>query len=96
MWAGDANRNGTVISQGAGSDRSTVSAAVTSAPGNTNSVATFIRQGYLSTDINLDGRVIAQGANADNTYILNVVLGHPGNSSNLSTYIVQQQIPVTP
>lgn len=96
MWAGNANRNGTVIAQGAGSDRSVVSAAVTGAVGNTNALVTFILQGYVSSDVNLDGRAIAQGANADNTYILNVVLGHPGNASNLSTYIVQQQIPSQP
>ncbi|MBC3789126.1 hypothetical protein [Spirosoma utsteinense] len=100
LWGGNANggdgvgggRN-TVLAQGLGNDRSTVSSLVTNASGNTNGLITYVLPGYSASDVNMNGQNVAQGLGADNTFILNIVLSHPGNGTGLVTYSVTQQLP---
>jgi hypothetical protein len=93
MWAGNANVNTNVIAQGSGSDRSTVTSAVTGDSANTTGVNTYILSGYLATDVNMDGKTIAKGTNADNTVILNIVLGFLNNTAGVNGFIISQQLP---
>ncbi|WP_425290910.1 hypothetical protein [Spirosoma linguale] len=100
LWAGNANGGpgttsgqNTLIAQGLGSDRSTVTNQVTGASGNSTGVNTFISAGYQQTDVNMDGKAIASGQRADNSFILNVVLSSSLNSAAVNSFIITQQLP---
>ncbi|ADB36246.1 beta strand repeat-containing protein [Spirosoma linguale] len=100
LWAGNANGGpgttsgqNTLIAQGLGSDRSTVTNQVTGASGNSTGVNTFISAGYQQTDVNMDGKAIASGQRADNSFILNVVLSSSLNSAAVNSFIITQRLP---
>ncbi|MAT56195.1 MAG: hypothetical protein CMN32_17125 [Saprospirales bacterium] len=94
MWAGDLNSDGRSIYQGPGNDVYKIFATIVSDPDNTNQIANFISQGYLTADIDLDGRAIFQGPGNDRSKVLfNVILAYPANGSNLANYVILEQLP---
>ena len=88
MWAGDANHDEKVISQGIGNDPSKLLADVLLAPGNSSFSSNYIVEGYLNSDINLDGKTIYSGPGSDNNIITSNIMLHPGNSGFSSNYII--------
>jgi hypothetical protein len=98
LWAGNTNGNASgfgykVIYQGSNNDVGPIGNVVSSDPGNTNNLFTYIVNGYYDEDVNMDGKVIYQGESNDVGPVGNSVSQHPGNTNNLFTYEVVQQLP---
>ena len=75
MWAGDVNRNGSVMYTGAGNDRDPMLIAVGGSTPNNTTV------GYRSEDINMDGVVKYTGAGNDRDALLLNVGGTSPNAA---------------
>ena len=93
LWAGDANMDTRLISNGVGQDSGVVYSMVLSDPENVLFSSNFIVRGYYTTDFTLDGQTIFTGPNNDVNLLSSNVLANPGNPSYNANYIVRSQLP---
>lgn len=81
IWGGDSNRDGRVIYQGPGNDRSVIllKSTLSEFPDNVLLSANFIGKGYSIYDLNMDGKVIFQGPNNEVSMLFqNIMMGQEG------------------
>ncbi len=69
LFAGDANRDGEVRTEGAENDKDRLFFTVLLSPENVEGNHNFILHGYSEYDINLDGQVKYQGPGSDGSYL---------------------------
>lgn len=93
LWAGDANRDSNLISNGVGQDTGPVYSLVLSDPANILFSSNFVVNGYHTTDFTMDGQTIFTGPNNDVNLLSSNVLANPGNLSYNANYIVRAQLP---
>jgi len=93
LWAGDGNRDGFVIFQGANNDLSNVFFDVLEDANNANFEVNYISQNYQVSDYNLDGASIFQGVNNDLDVVFFTVMAYPENDIPVIIYIVSEQLP---
>jgi hypothetical protein len=77
MRSGDTNRDGRLIFQGPGNDRSSLLLKLlgaTASSGNDLLSANFIDRGYSVLDLNMDGRAIYQGPDNDTALLFQTVI----------------------
>ena len=93
LWAGDANMDARLISNGVGQDAGVIYAKILSAPLNTSFSSNFVVSGYNATDFTLDGDTIFTGPNNDTNILVANVLVYPTNTNFNANYIVKSQLP---
>ena len=93
LWAGDANHDGAVISQGSNNDLNILLGSVLGSTGNTEVNSNYALAGYLPSDINMDGKTLFAGAGNDVNLIMGNVLMHSKNTSFSANFIAQEQLP---
>jgi len=93
MWAGDLNRDGQIIFQGAANETGGVFFDVLTAADNGGAVTNYILEGYNNSDVRLDCQTIFQGAGNEPTETFFFILGHPENTELFSNFIITQQLP---
>lgn len=93
LWAGDANMDSNLISNGVGQDTGPLYSLVLSDPANILFSSNFIVNGYSTTDFTMDGQTIFTGPNNDVNLLSSNVLANPGNLSYNANYIVRAQLP---
>jgi len=93
LWAGDANMDTRLISNGVGQDSGVIYAKILSAPLNTSFSSNFVVSGYNTTDFTLDGDTIFTGPNNDTNMLVANVLVYPANTNFNANYIVKSQLP---
>ena len=97
LWAGDADANARIISQGPDTDVNTVLGEILTTPDNSTQGANYRLNGYFNTDLNLDGVTIFAGPGTDLNLLKSNVLLHPDNQTASQNYIVNVvgEAPVT-
>jgi len=93
LWAGDANMDSRLISNGVGQDSGVVYSLILGDPTNVLFSSNFVVSGYYTTDFTLDGQTIFTGPNNDVNLLSSNVLTNPGNPSYNANYIVRSQLP---
>ena len=93
LWSGDADGNGEIIYQGAGSDLLPLTNSVYLNPENTGFQASHPMPGYTRSDTNLDGTTIYQGATSDLLPITISVYSNPENTAFQASFPVSEQLP---
>ena len=93
LWAGDANMDARLISNGVGQDAGVIYAKILSAPLNSSFSSNFVVSGYNATDFTLDGDTIFTGPNNDTNILVANVLVYPANTNFNANYIVKSQLP---
>lgn len=93
LWAGDANLDTRLISNGVGQDAGMIYAKILSAPLNSSFSSNFVVSGYNTTDFTLDGDTIFTGPNNDTNILVANVLVYPANTNFNANYIVKSQLP---
>ncbi|HLP96314.1 MAG TPA: cadherin-like domain-containing protein [Saprospiraceae bacterium] len=92
LWAGNVNKNNSVVFAGQNNDKDPIFNQVDQAPGNVFRSQTYIYNGYHLGDVNLDGSAIFAGQRNDVDPIFNNVDSHPKNVLKSQTYIIRQQL----
>ena len=93
LWAGNANRNTTVIYQGQSNDPAEVFNQVGSVTDNRLNSPSYVLRGYTSGDVDMNGQTIFQGQNNEPAMIFNILALHPSNSFNSPSFVNIQQLP---
>lgn len=93
LWAGNTNKNNTLIFQGGSNDPTQVFFKILVAPGNTSFARNYVLNGYELEDVNMDGRVIFQGGGSDTNPIFINVLSHPTNTGFSRNFVITEQLP---
>jgi VCBS repeat-containing protein len=92
LWAGNVNKNKSVVFAGQNNDKDPIFNQVDQAPANLFNSQTYIFNGYHLGDVNLAGSAIFAGQNNDVDPIFNNVDGHPRNILGSQTFIIREQL----
>lgn len=92
LWAGNVNKNNSVVFAGQNNDKDPIFNQVDQAPGNIFKSQTYIYNGYHLGDVNMDGSAIFAGQRNDVDPIFNNVDSHPKNILKSQTFIIRQQL----
>ncbi|MBI5915066.1 MAG: hypothetical protein HY842_06785, partial [Bacteroidetes bacterium] len=96
LWGGDFNNNRQVVYQGPNNDILALLFHILLHPDNTEVLANYISQGYLTSDYNLDGKSILQGPNNDRSSVLvYATLGFGENQNSFANYVISDKLPET-
>jgi hypothetical protein len=92
LWAGDINKDNTIISNGPNNDTSSILSTILLVPNNTRLNSNYVYEGYLKADINLDGEVIFSGPNNDvNLVVFNIIM-HSKNTEHAQNFIIRGSV----
>ena len=92
LWAGNVNKNHTVVFAGQNNDKNPVFNLIDQAPLNVFKSQTYIYNGYHLGDVNLNGKAVFAGQNNDVDPIFNNVDSHPKNLFKSQTFIIREQL----
>lgn len=97
LWAGDANRDGTLKYQSAPSDFNEILNQLLGFPGNTTDLHNYgAAFGYFSGDINMDGKLVYQGQHTDGFQLFGNFYSYPLNTNKLYNYaLFVEQLPIS-
>lgn len=92
LWAGNVNKNRSVVFAGQNNDKDPIFNQVDQAPGNVFKSQTYVYNGYHLGDVNMAGSAIFAGQTNDVDPIFNNVDGHPKNILKSQTFIIKEQL----
>lgn len=92
LWAGNVNKNKTVVFAGQNNDKDPIFNQVDQAPGNIFRSQTYVYNGYHLGDVNMNARAVFAGQNNDVDPIFNNVDGHPRNIFRSQTFLIREQL----
>ncbi|WP_020558841.1 Ig-like domain-containing protein [Thiofilum flexile] len=92
LWAGDADSNGTITSNGPTNDHTQVLNQIISDAHNSVTNSNFKATGYSTADLNLNGITLFAGPENDINLLSSNVVLHPANQSTAANFVFQQQV----
>ncbi|HLP96315.1 MAG TPA: Ig-like domain-containing protein [Saprospiraceae bacterium] len=92
LWAGNVNKNKSVVFAGQNNDKDPIFNQIDQAPGNIFQSQSYVYNGYHLGDVNMDAKAIFAGQTNDVDFIFNNVDSHPKNITRSQSYVIRQQL----